>query len=477
MNRMWRLNSLYKIINKDGDIIPFRMNWAQRQFMLAWWYRNLILKARQLGLTTLMCLVALDICLFNSNVRAGIIAHHKDDAKAFFRDKVRFAYRQMPEEFQAARPVITENADELLFSNNSSIRVSTGFRSGTLQFLHVSEYGKICARHPERAREIRTGAFNAVPQNGFITIESTAEGQTGDFHDKCKTARDLLASGREPGPLDFKFFFFPWFQEPQYAVDPNQAIIYPHHDEYFARLQDNLGILLNDRQRAWYAAMENEQQDDMKREYPSTPEEAFEAAIEGAYYSAQFSRIRANRQICNVPYDPALPVHTGWDLGMSDSMDIWFFQDLAGREFRVIDHYSNSGEGIEHYASVLDARGYRYGQHVAPHDIRVREIGTGKSRLETAREHGIEFTVAPMLSVHDGINATRNMLPKCYFDERRCADGIKALEAYRKEWDDRNGCWRNAPLHDWTSHAADAFRTFAVGYQPLTKVKLKGSYA
>ncbi|MBI9078312.1 MAG: hypothetical protein JEY79_01070 [Pseudodesulfovibrio sp.] len=475
-NRMWRLNNLYKIITKEGDIIRFKLNWAQKQYINSWHNRNIILKARQLGFTTLMCIVALDYCLFNKNQRTGIIAHHKDDAKAFFRDKVKFAYKNMPEEFQTARHVETENSDELLFSNNSSIRVSTGFRSGTLQLLHVSEYGKICARLPERAKEIRTGAFNAVPKDGIITIESTAEGQTGDFYKKSKKAQDLQKAGREPGLLDFKFFFYPWFHNPEYELDPNMAIIFRHHEKYFRELEPKIGIKLNDRQRAWYAAMEDEQGDEMKREYPSTPEEAFEAAIEGAYYSSQFAHIRENKQICNVPYDPALPVITSWDLGMADATSIWFIQPLRDREYRVIDHYSNSGEGLEHYAKVLDSKPYRYGYHIAPHDIRVRELGTGKSRLETAREHGIKFKVAPQLSVHDGINASRNVLPKCYFDELKCAEGIKSLEGYRKEWDDKNGCWKNNPLHDWTSHDADSFRTFAVGYQAPTTTKLKSTY-
>ncbi|BCS87341.1 hypothetical protein [Pseudodesulfovibrio sediminis] len=475
-NRLWRLNNLYKIMTKEDGIMQFRPNWGQMQFLQGWHNRNVILKARQLGFTTLMCLIALDMCLFNSNVRAGIIAHHKDDAKAFFRDKVKFAYRNMPDAFRAARPIETENVNELMFSNNSSIRVSTGFRSGTINFLHLSEYGKICARKPEVAREIRTGAFPAVPKTGVITIESTAEGQTGDFHDKSKAARDLQLSGREPGPLDYKFFFFPWFKNPEYELDPNKAMLHRHHEEYFQGLEANLGILLSAEQRAWYAAVQNDQQDDMKREYPSTPEEAFEAAIEGAYYASQFAGIRENKQICNVPYDPALPVHTAWDLGMADSTSIWFVQALGDREYRVIDHYTNSGEGLEHYAKHLDSKPYKYGRHIAPHDIRVKELGSGKSRLETARGLGIVFDVAPQLSVQDGINAARNILPKCYFDERKCSEGVKSLEAYRKEWDDKNGCWKNNPLHDWTSHDADAFRYFAVGFKTPSTTKLKSTY-
>ncbi|GAB7024711.1 hypothetical protein [Salidesulfovibrio brasiliensis] len=463
---MWRLNNLYSITDKQGRIRRFRMNWAQRRFMAALWYRNIILKARQLGFTTLMCLVALDMCLFNKNVRAGIIAHNKDDAKAFFRDKIKFAYRELPEVFRHAVPVATENANELLFSNNSSIRVATSFRGGTIHFLHVSEYGKICAKLPDRAKEIRTGAFEAVPEYGILSIESTAEGQTGDFFERCKRSQDLAKSGRELGRLDYRFNFYPWFEHPEYQTDPNHALILPQHDEYFERLEKTLGITLSKAQRAWYAAKEADQQEDMKREYPSTPEEAFEAAVEGAYYSRQFATIRDRRQIARVPYDPALPVYTAWDLGMSDSTAIWFIQPLMDREFRVIDFYENSGEGLEHYVAELNRKPYVYAGHYAPHDIRVRELGTGKSRLETARKLGLRFDISPDIPVQDGINAVRNLLPKCWFDETRTDQGVKCLEAYRKDWDERNGCWRNQPVHDWTSHGADAFRYFAVGYKP-----------
>ncbi|MDR2696767.1 MAG: hypothetical protein LBC79_10380, partial [Deltaproteobacteria bacterium] len=163
--------------------------------------------------------------------------------------------------------------------------------------------------------------------------------------------------------------------------------------------------------------------------------------------------------------DPLLPVHTAWDLGMDDSTAIWFFQTEKGGVWRVADYYENSGEGLKHYADVLQARGYRYGRHIAPHDIAVRELGTGKSRLETARALGLRFTIARNLPVMDGVNAARRQLENCFFDGARCAAGIKALRQYRKAWHEKADVY-GSPVHDWTSHAADAFRYAAVGMMP-----------
>ena len=152
-----------------------------------------------------------------------------------------------------------------------------------------------------------------------------------------------------------------------------------------------------------------------------------DAAIKGSYYTAQLAAAREDGRITRVPYNPALPVDTDWDLGVGDATAIWFTQSLRSGEVRVIDYYENSGEGIPHYASVLQEKRYVYGQHWAPHDIRVRELGTGKSRLETAQSHGIKFQVTPNIGVDDGIDAARLLLPRCWFDEEHCRPGLEAL--------------------------------------------------
>lgn len=192
-----------------------------------------------------------------------------------------------------------------------------------------------------------------------------------------------------------------------------------------------------------------------------------EAAVKGSYYSKQLMEARKAGRITRVPYDPLLPVDTYWDLGVSDQMTIWFTQSLKTGEVRLIDYYAHSGEGFEHYAKVLkQEKSYVYGKHWAPHDIEVREMGTGKSRLEAAKAHGIAFQTVPKLGLADGIGAARAIFPRCWFDEAHCHDGIEALTHYQKTWNERLKEFTETPFHNWASHGADAFRYLAVAHQP-----------
>ena len=200
-------------------------------------------------------------------------------------------------------------------------------------------------------------------------------------------------------------------------------------------------------------------------QYEQEYECSFTAAIIGAYYGKLMAEADDEGRITRVPYDPAYPVHTAWDLGVNDSTAIWFAQVFRGGAVNVIDYYENGGVGLDHYADVINRKDYTYGDHLAPHDIEVRELGSGKSRLETAATLGLRFKVVPKMKVADGINAARMLLPKCYFDRDRCVTGIEMLRQYRQEWDERRKMFRDHPRHDFTSHAADAFRYLAVGLE------------
>lgn len=189
----------------------------------------------------------------------------------------------------------------------------------------------------------------------------------------------------------------------------------------------------------------------------------FDVPIQGSYYGKLLQEAETTGRICNVPIDPVLPVHTAWDLGVGDSTAIWFYQ-MVGQEVRIVDYYATSGEGLDHYAKVLQERNYLYGEHLAPHDIEVRELGSGKSRLEIAASLGINFKVCPNIPIEDGINSVRMLLPKCWFDKQKCEKGLEALRSYHKEWDEDNRMFKNHPEHDWASDGADGFRYLAVGY-------------
>ena len=191
---------------------------------------------------------------------------------------------------------------------------------------------------------------------------------------------------------------------------------------------------------------------------------SFKVPIAGAYYATQLMTAEQEKRICVIPYEVNIPVDTWWDLGVDDSTTIWFSQTV-GKEIRFIDYYEQNGEGLPHYAKFLQDKKYVYGTHTAPHDIEVRELGTGKSRKETAKSLGIEFKTAPRLWLEDGIEASRTMLVRCWFDEKKCQRGLNALKSYHKEYDEKNKIYRNHPFHDWSSHGADGFRTFATAYR------------
>lgn len=204
-------------------------------------------------------------------------------------------------------------------------------------------------------------------------------------------------------------------------------------------------------------------------EYAQEYECSWVAALKGAYFATELAEAREQGRITAVPHIPYLSVDTWWDLGMDDATAIWFTQDV-GREIHLIDYYEGSGEGLAHYRDVLERlkseRGYHYGRHYGPHDLAVRELGTGKSRSETAAGMGLKFETVPRVEHKaDAIQAARNLLRQVWIDETRCARGLLCLESYRKEWNDKLQTFREKPLHDFASHAADALMTLARGHQ------------
>jgi phage terminase large subunit len=193
---------------------------------------------------------------------------------------------------------------------------------------------------------------------------------------------------------------------------------------------------------------------------------SFEAAILGAYWGKELAQAERDGRITDVEHEPALPVHTAWDLGVGDSTAIWFFQ-VAGNEVRVIDHYENHGQGLSHYAAVLASKPYRYGEDWVPHDARVKELGTGRTRVETLLGLKRNPKIVPAHKIMDGINAVRLTLPQMWFDRIKCADGLEALRQYQSEFDEKARTFKDNPKHDWTSHTADAMRYLAIAYREI----------
>lgn len=460
----WRLRNLYTIVDKKGRKVRFEPNWAQQKFLDDLHRRNLILKARQLGFTTFCCLLYLDDCLFTDNVEAAVIAHKIDDAKKIFKTKVKFPYDNLDEGLKASMPLLQDSADSLSFANNSSIRVTTSTRSGTVKWLHISEYGKICAQFPDKADEIRSGAFPSA-ERGIITIESTAEGDGGDFYEKSVEAEQMAQRDVDLTRKDFKFFFFPWWAEPTYRMARTNVPTAPEDNEYFDRTEKEAGTTLSLEQRNWWVTEERNQGGNMKREYPATPKEAFEQAIEGAIFADDIAVAYKHRRIGNFPFDKTRPVHTFWDLGHSDETAIWLEQD-TGTQPTFIGYYENSGEGIEHYLRWLkawaDEHEAVFGSHYLPHDGDRKTIWTPEGSLVVMGRLGFRpIIVNRIADKWEAVKIGRRKFAQIAIDEAGAKEGLKRLKAYRKEWDDRRLVWRDAPHHGPESNGADAYLTFA----------------
>lgn len=472
-DRLWRLNNLYYIKDAQGTKTLFRLNATQQRLHDALWYRNVIPKARKAGISTFYSILTLDQILFSENKTGGIIAHRQEDVKRLFRNNILFAVEHMHPWLKhlIGTPDIS-SANEIMFKNGGSIFVSLTTRSQTPNFLHVSEYGYICRHSPDKAEEIISGAVNSVAlgQNNMVSFESTAEGRGGRFYEMCMQAEKSRVMNQPLTPLDFRIHFFPWWIDPQYKLTDEYAshVVIPEDMAvYFKSLKDKHNISLTIQQMRWYVKAKETNGDLMFSQFPSTLEECFAVSLEGAYYSKQVTDIYAQNRVGFFPPEPSQPVNTAWDLGMNDSTVIVFYQVL-GHEIRVIDYYEASGVGLEAHVKELHRRQYRYGKHILPHDVNVRELNTGSSRLETLYALGVQnIEVAPKLSKIDGIEKVRILLPRFTFNKLTAQKVVDALQTYRKKWDETKSDWSDQPMHGPESHSADAVRYLCTSYMDL----------
>jgi phage terminase large subunit len=192
----------------------------------------------------------------------------------------------------------------------------------------------------------------------------------------------------------------------------------------------------------------------------------FNAAIEGAYYGQILNKLEQDNHIQEIHWDDLCQTFTAWDLGMGDSTAIWVVQTV-GKEVRVMDYHENHGVGLDHYVKWIRDNNYHTAEHILPHDVQVRELGSGRSRLEVLQEAGLRVKIAPRMAVDDGIQAVRRLLPRCYFDPRT-KQGLDCLRNYRREYDEKRQVFYDRPLHDWSSHGSDAFRYLAIGLDEMS---------
>lgn len=469
----WRLFSgcLYKIMIKgkkdqDDTVVPFKPNRAQKRFIRRLWHRNIILKARQLGFTTLIAILWLDHALFNANQRCGIIAQDREAAEAIFRDKVKFAYDELPTEIQERFPLKRDAAAELLFAhNNSSVKVGTSMRSGTIHRLLISEFGKICAKFPDKAVEVITGSIPAVPLSGITVIESTAEGKDGAFFKMVEIAQAKYDNKQTLTERDYRFHFYAWWQEPDYRMCSTLTHVSLDEHAYFDGIEQAMDCVIDPDQRAWYVATKEAdfsgEEEKMWQEYPSSPSEAFQVSTEGNYYAKNLVELRKRGGITSVP-TLDLPVNTFWDIGNSDGCAIWFHQELRGED-RFIGYYEAHNEDLRHYVKELTSKGYVFGYHYLPHDAyhkKLSDFNRSTQEMLQALMPGEKFKRVPIITeLITGIHQTRKHMKGAFFDKEGTKEGIKRIEGYKKRFSRSDNRFIDQPdKSNGCSEGADALR-------------------
>lgn len=505
-SREWRLNHLYWITDKQGELRRFRMNYEQRELFNNFHYRNEILKARQLGISTFIALLILDSCLFRPHWNAGIVDKSIVEAQKKL-DKIKLAYNMLDfsppdasaedkalakigKEIKAEVKCTTNNETSMLFSNASKISVGATMRGGTLQMLHVSELAYIANHNPIRAKEIQTGSLEAVTSGRYVIKESTHEGGRSGINYEM-VVKAMHNVGRKLSPLDYRFFFFSWWHNPEYELDAEYWTTPPaptdeHYkelmaerkqlEEYFEELAKGHGIVLSDRKKAWYAAKSRVLGFMVRQEFPSTPEEAFDTMAERSIYAAQLTRLRAAGKLsADFEVDPLAPCYVSWDLGIKDYTSLWLIQVLGNGKFHVLDYYSAHRKEVSHYIGIVRAWEAVYNMRVEsnllPHDADNAQW-SGMTFNGMLQRAGFLTSVVPRVSdIWVGIQEVRMLLPSCIFHERcgkpiqvdgdEFPSGLQCMENYQTAPDGANGVLRYQPLHDRFSHGADAFRMFA----------------
>jgi len=488
----WRITSghLYKIMAKvetatgeqddNGDEstaieIPFIPNVSQMALLNDLHNRNVILKARQMGFSTLIEILALDHALFNKDQSVVITAHTVIDAKKLMRTKIRYAYDRLPGFLRENMPLETDSKEQLIFGHNgSAIEVTTSARGGTVNFLHVSEMGKIAAKFPDKAREITTGSLQAVPVTGLCFIESTAEGQDGAFYEIARRAEGKRQQLKRLTPADYHFHFFAWWMDPGYTMDPRGVTtISTKQHKYFDEVEDQMGCTLTLGQRAWYVTKIEEdfahEPDLMWREYPSTPDECWKSGTEGKYFAKLIQHMRATGRIGEIPTSKSLPANTFWDLGAGDDNVCWVHQHVAGWD-NFINYMEEAGGGLHIFLTWLDTLGLSFDTHYLPHDASNRINGIEQptsivSQLRAARPSWNWVVVPRVATIQHGIDLVRADCSTWRFNEATTKEGIHHIENYSREFNQRLQVWTNAPRHDEHSHATDAIRQKAQGFK------------
>lgn len=465
-DRLWRLRNLYSCREEGtGRKLPFVPRPEQEAV-----FKHLVesptvpayvIKSRRLGISTALGVFNGDGAVFNQGWRGVLIDQTQADATKKMVEQIRFAVDSLPLEILARYRFDKRNDGELRIrlagveseGEDSVVFATTGNRGGDCTMLHISEWGPIAAMDPARSLEIRTGAFPSARLGRRVVETTWYGGKTGDLWD---LVRPILES--DPN-AEGKIFFFPWHGDPE-AIRTD-GMVTKEIEEYFRDLAGRLGRTFSQEQKKWYAAKKVEQGIFVRREYPSTLDEAFSAPVAGSIYGDCIDRARAAGAVSIFEVDRTAMVHTAWDLGNPLNTVTWFFQ-VVGHEIRVVDVDMDLDVGpVDRVARIL-GRGWPMGFHFLPHDADAKGVGA-KSAKDVLEEAGLKnCKVIPR--THDvwvGINELRQIFPRLTFRVPACDEGLARLGNYRVEKVTSGGLSKDEPVHDRNSHPADALRQMA----------------
>ena len=465
----FRLSRLYSIRTRDGSIIKFHPRPQQAQ-IIDLIYRQgckriIILKARQLGFSTLLGVICADRLCFGLGQQISLIDQTIEDARQKLRDIVMVAYDSLDPALKRELPITRSNTGELAVkfvrheeAKTNAMFAGTHARGGANSFLWISEWGVIQSSDLARSEEILTGALPSVG-DGVCVVETTWKGgRNGHLWGLIKSA--LETPEEQKTALDWRVVFFPWQHEPAYS----DAVLRPVGEEtarYFAGLPASVGAF-SPGQMSWYQRKRAELGMFVLREFPTVMEECFQAPVEGAIYAAAIDKLRVEGAIKPWIVDHSALVHTTWDLGSPVNTAVWYFQLGPIGEIRVIDcDLDLDIPPVERVARML-GKGYLYGSHFLPHDA-MQTQKSGRTFLNELKEGGLT-SLRAVPRTHDiwvDVNRLRQMLPRFSFRIPQCERGLEALSNYRTVREISTGIARDEPCHDWSSHACDGLRLVA----------------
>ena len=468
---LWRLAWLYTC--KDGaKWVPFVPTIEQVEVIICihmrGWRRLIIPKARQLGMSTVLALIGLDFCLFCAGFKVALVDKTASDAGTKLDEKVDMVWKNLPPSLRSRFDLprgyapnamawrITGSKDESE-DQLSIFEAGAGMRGGTVQLLWLSEWGWIQANDASRSREILTGSLPAA-ETGIIVVETTWEGgKTGDMWPLVDEA--LTTPERLKGSNSWRVLFFGWNTRAVYSQEHGYVDL--DSGDYLAEKEKELGITFTQGQKNWYAEKRRTMGVKVKTEFPTVVEECWSAPVSGACYAEEINRLRARKMVTTGEWERGELVHTFWDLGAPANMAVWYVQ-FVGREIHVIDYEEGLDVTTTQRVAHMLGKPYGYGKHFLPHDAAATQKGglSFAAELRAAGLHNIAI-VPRTVKVSLGIMRVQELLPRCWFRVPNCNEGLASLEAYHWKTDAVGNVLGDEPVHDWSSHSADAFRTMA----------------